>query len=187
MKFLLIIFLFLASQTSFSQDSIIDKIESKYQKWQPIINNQISFSEQYYNYAWGINFEFNKWYTTEIENDTLILAEVLSIVKNQELGLLLFIDEYSYSGDWFIYSEHYYDKDKRLYFVLWKMNTFHAEEPVTVERKLYFNKEGKKIKELETVYKMNTNDEIDIPYMQHDVYYDIIFNKSEYLKTIKRE
>jgi hypothetical protein len=124
----------------FSQDdTTILQIRSDFQKWQPIIDNEIDRGAKYYKYAWGKNYQFNKWVDKMHNIDSLTLSESISIIDKKDLGYLVHVNYCSFSGDWHIMVDYYYNKKELIYFVYWRMNTFYAEEPVTVEKRLYFN------------------------------------------------
>ena len=56
------------------------------------------------------------------------------------------------------------------------MNTFYADEPLTVEKRLYFDSNGSIIRELKSVYKMNTKEKIDVSFMDQEVLYVLTLN-----------
>ena len=170
----------------FSQeDSIIKEIRAKFQKWQPIINKEFADCEKYYNYAWGENYQFDKWFDNKIDNDSLTLSEAVSIIDKKDLGYFVYVDNYSFSGDWYIAVDYYYNKGGQLYFIYWRLNTFYAEEPLTVEKRLYFDNSGKLIQDLKSVYKMNTKEKIDIDFMDREIDYKLILTDMDFYKYRK--
>lgn len=169
--------------TGFAQeDSIIKKIRDDFQKWQPIIDNGIDNCDKLYNYAWGKNYQFDKWTDKKLNDDTLTLSEAVSIIEQKDLGFFVYVDSYSFSGDWHVATDYYYDKDGQLYFVFWRMNTFYAEEPLTVEKRLYFDSQGQLIRDLKSVFKMNTKEKIDIGFMDREVEYDLTLRDMDFYK-----
>ncbi|MDD4575723.1 MAG: hypothetical protein PHI36_04780 [Bacteroidales bacterium] len=174
--------------TGFAQkDSIITKIRDDFQKWQPIINNGIDNCDKLYNYARGENYQFYTWTDKKLSVDTLTLSEAVSIIEQKDLGFFVYVEAYSFSGDWYVATDYYYDKDRQLYFVFWRMNTFYAEEPLTVEKRLYFDKNGDKIRELQSVYKMNTMEKTDINFMDRDVDYKLDLKEMDFYKFWKND
>lgn len=60
------------------------------------------------------------------------------------------------------------------------MNTFQADEPLTIEKRLYFNSEGELIRNLKSTFKMNTKDESTAGYADRDVEYELQLNKMDF-------
>jgi hypothetical protein len=180
---LITVFGLIISATGFTQeDSIITKIRDDFQKWQSIIDNGIDNCDKLYNYAWGENYQFDKWTDKKLSGDTLTLSEAVSIIEQKDLGFFVNVDTYSFSGDWYLATDYYYDKDGQLYFVFWRMNTFYAEEPLTVEKRLYFDSQGQLIRDLKSVFKMNTKEKIDIDFMDRDVDYYLTLSDMDFYK-----
>ena len=180
---LTIVFKLIIFATGFAQeDSIITKIRDDFQKWQPIIDNGIDNCDKLYKYAWGENYQFDKWTYKNLSDDTLTLSEAVSIIEQKDLGFFVYVDTYSFSGDWYVATDYFYDKDAQLYFVFWRMNTFYAEEPLTVEKRLYFDRQGQLIRDLKSVFKMNTKEKIDIDFMDREVDYDLILSDMDFYK-----
>ncbi|NOZ47318.1 MAG: hypothetical protein GXO79_11140 [Chlorobi bacterium] len=174
--------------TGFSQeDSIITEIRSDFQKWQSIIDKEFDNSDKFYNYVWGENYQFDNWFDIKIDNDSLTLSEAVSIIDKKDLGYFVYVDYYSFSGDWYIAVDYYYNKEGQLYFIFWRMNTFYAEEPLTVEKRLYFDNTGQLIRDLKFVYKMNTKEKIDISFMDREVDYKLSLTDMDFYKYWKLE
>ena len=178
----------LFSNLGFAQeDSIILEIRRDFQKWQPIIEREFDSCTRYYNYAWGENFQYDKWFNEIQDNDGLATEKIVSIIEKEDLGYFVYIDYYSFSGDWYIAVDHYYNVEEQLYFIFWAMNTFYAEESVSVEKRLYFNYEGELIHELQSVYKMNTKEKIDIDFMDIEVEYELNLSDMDFYKSWSNE
>jgi len=176
------------SNSGYSQeDTAIREIKSVYQKWQPIIDKEFENCPKFYNYAWGKNYQIDKWFSKKLDIDSLTLSEAVSIIEKKDLGYFVYVDNYSFSGDWYIAVEYYYNKDEKLCFIFWRMNTFYAEKPLTVEKRLYFDSNGRLIRELKSVYKMNTKEKIDISYMDKEVDYELTLNEMSFYKNWKKE
>lgn len=169
------------------EDSIIMKIRDNFQSWQPIIDKKLDSCDKLYNYVWGENYQFDKWTDKKLDDDTLTICEAVSIIEQKDFGFFVYVETYSFSGDWYVATDYYYYKDKQLYFIFWRMNTFNAEEPLTVEKRLYFDKNGDKIRELQSVYKMNTKEKRDINFMDKDVDYKLSLNEMEFYKFWKND
>lgn len=84
------------------------------------------------------------------------------------------------SGDWYIAVDYYFDTYKKLYFIFWRMNTFQADEPLTIEKRLYLNSEGELIRELKSKYKMNSKTASTAGFADRDVEYELQLNKMNF-------
>lgn len=170
MKSFLIIIILLLLQCEFvtgQDDQRIFEIRDQYNAWQTFLESDEIQPKFYYHSTWGDNFEKEAW--TKLEpGDTVTLIEVARVFSSPKLGYLVKVNTNSISGDWIINSENYYDKTGDLIFIFWSMNTFQSEVPVTVEKRLYFDSKGL-IKELNTIYKMNTREIIDIGFADRQV------------------
>lgn len=174
--------LVLINQGFSQEDSTILEIKQNFKKWQPIIDREFGSCDKFYNYAWGENYQFDKWTEKKIDNDSLTLSEAVSIIKNKDTGYFVYVDTYSFSGDWYIAADFYYDMDGQLYFIFWRMNTFYAKEPLTVEKRLYFDNQGQLIRDLKSVYKMNTKEKINIDFMDREVDYNLTLSDMDFYK-----
>lgn len=163
-----------------------EDIQNQLSKWQSILNAEKKYAAVIYRYAWGANFESEEWLIKPIESDSKRLAEKISFLKSKA-GAWVLKEDFSFSGDWVIKSEHYYDERGRLFFILWKMNTFQAEEPVTVGKKLYFDQYGNVILNLVEVYKLNTHQVSNAKYIDREVVYETSFNKQNFLKYFNKD
>lgn len=157
-------------------DSCILRIRTDFTNWQPVIKEQIDSSNKFFNYAWGENYKFDRWSNKELGADSLTLSYKVSIIENNKFGYYVNIESYSFSGDWFVVSDYYYDINQKLYFVFWRLSTYFADEPVRVEKRLYFAANGEKIRELQKVYKMNTNEKSESNFMDQSVDYMLDFS-----------
>ncbi|WP_297097626.1 hypothetical protein [uncultured Draconibacterium sp.] len=161
-------------------DSALVKIEAELDKWQSIIDTQFDSCDKLYKYSWGSVYQFSEWTNKSSDVDSLALTKVVSVIEQSNLGYFVNVESHSFSGDWFINTEYYFDKSGQLYFVNWKMNSFHAEEPVTVEKSLYFGSQGEFIRKSESVYKMNTKEETEIAFMDREVDYKLSISDMEF-------
>ena len=187
MKYIFTLCLIFLFSLSYSQDSsTILQIRAKFNSWQKILDKTDSTSVKIYNIFYGENYDKNEWtYNPTTINEGFISDEV-TIYKNKELGLMFILRENTPSGDWSMYSEHYYDKSGILYFVFRSLNTFQASEPLTVENRLYFNNKGDLIKSLESVYKMNTKEKASNPdYMKRETEYWLELKELPFYSLLK--
>jgi hypothetical protein len=152
----------------------IAEIKTVFSQWQPIIQSKAKDRFIIYRYASGENYEKREWSRKELKSDDKALSDKFTIIQRNN-GAYVNHEQYSFSGDWFVVSEHYYDKNGKLLFVFWKMNTFQAEEPATIEKRLYFAENGKVIRSLKDVYKLNTKQKQNVSFMDHEVEYSTVF------------
>jgi len=184
LKILALMLGMLLSMTSYAGDSKrIEEIQARFSTWQPVIKNEQKNAAVIYHYAWGNNFENEEWSTKQIKSAEKRLAEKVTLIKDR-IGSWVYKEDFSFSGDWVITSEHYYDEEGKLFFVFWRMNTFQAEEPATVEKRLYFDKQGNIVRNREAVYRINTKQEIKASFMDRPVSYEVSFSKQEFLKHL---
>lgn len=150
----------------------ISKIREQFQSWQKVLNKEtIAKGKKFFEISVGGNFKKAEW-VTKIKDDKDFIWSEVTLIKDAKLGTMFYIFETSPSGDWSHYADHYYWPTGELFFVYWKYRTFMADEPSRIERRLYFNKAGKLIRSLESVYKISTQEKIKNPnYMSHEVTY----------------
>jgi len=173
-------------QPGFAQENPdIKKIRSTFQKWQPFIDRETVNHAQLYKYVWGNDQQYYKWTKENLESDSLTLVETASILENKDLGTFVLINQSTSSGDWYIVAEYYYNKSGGLYFIFWRMNTFYAEIPLSIEKRGYFDENGRLIRNLKTVYKMNTKEKVDISFMDKPVDYKLNLSDLEFYKYWK--
>ncbi len=145
------------------EDKQILEIRHQFKRWQQALERGDISSQKLYHVYYGDNYEEDEWVDSTRAIKGRFVGEEVTDYMDYKLGISLKVIENSPSGDWSIRSEHYYWPSKKLFFVFWAMNTFQADEPVTVERRLYFNLEGEVIRRLESVYKMNSRVQIEEP------------------------
>jgi len=166
--------LLLLGSSAFAQDTPeIIKIREQFQSWQKILNKEtISKGKNFYFVSFGRNYREAIWFTVLDESGDYFVWQTITLIKDDKLGLMFYSEESSPSRDWAGFSEHYYWPTGKLFFVYCKWNTFLADEASTIERRLYFNNDGKLIRFLESVYKLGTREKIPEPnYMPFDVIY----------------
>lgn len=170
MKRIILLILFLAFN-GFSQDNqIIKDIRTQFKQWQPLLKENKIIPNIFYHQFTGDDYSDDQWLQAIQDSANSFIGEELSLYSVDSLGTVIKFSETSPSGDWFATSEHYYSKTGKLYFIFWTLNTFNAEYPCSIERRLYFNDEFEIIKKLESVYKMNTKEKIKNPnFMDIDI------------------
>lgn len=184
MKSLLITFLFLVivqARTFAQGDSTISRINTSYNEWQSWLAKGSIARQVYYHSVWGENYERERWSSAQ-PGDTATLAEVAQVFNGANLGHLVVVNTNSISGDWVINAENYYDKNGNLYYIFWTMNTFQADVPATIEKRLYFDSNQSLITEDQQVYKLNTRKKADIGFADHDVTITIALEDFAFLK-----
>ena len=162
------------SSTSAQDSQDILKIRRQFKSWQEVLNKEaLAKGKSFFHIYSGENYQNERW-VSEVnkKNSGSFIGEEVTLVKNDKLGMMFYILETSPSGDWVIAAEHYYWPSGELFFVYWKLNTYQAIEPMTIERRLYFSENGNLVESLESVYKLGTREKVDNPnYMPHDVTY----------------
>ena len=163
----------------------IADIKAVFSQWQPVIQSKTKESFVIYRYASGENYEKQEWSQKELKSDAKALSDKYTVLR-RAIGAYVNHEQYSFSGDWFVVSEHYYDGNGKLLFVFWKMNTFQAEEPATIEKRLYFAANGKVIRNLTDVYKLNSKERQNVSFMDHDVEFSPDFKSLEFHDQLPR-
>ncbi len=153
--------------------SELQVIRDNFQKWQPILQKERANSASFFQYVWGMHYEKEQWYTEEQVASDTFLYQKAQLLEEPALGTLVTYEKYAISGDWHIVEDHYFDKNGSLYFVFWRMNTYYAAVPITVQKRAYFNADGTLIRELQSVYKMNTKEEITTEFLDQDIEYKL--------------
>ena len=174
------LFLLLLESSTFAQDTPeIIKIREQFQSWQKILSKEkIAKGKKFFQISVGKNFSKAEW-IAKLEDERDFIWSEVTFIRDEKLGSMFYIDETSPSGDWVDTAEHYYWPTGELFFVYWRLNTFHSLDstltktrPITIERRLYFNRKGEMIKFLESIYEINTKIKVTDPnYMPHDVTY----------------
>lgn len=184
----LIVLFILINLVAFGQeDKVIGEIRENFQKWQPIIEDELKGSTQLFHYVWGENYQEGEWYTKEQTDEDKFLFQKATLIEKPNLGTFVYYDNYAMSGDWYIAVEYYFDTKDKLYFVFWRMNTYQADEPLTAEKRLYFNSEGELIRDLQSTFKMNTKDETTAGFADRDVEYKLQLQKMGFYGKWKPE
>lgn len=187
LKWILFFFVLICAKGFAQEDTLIAKIRLDFQKWQPIIEKELNQAQKLYHIMWGEDFMSSGWLTSEHLNDSLHLAETVTILEQKNEGFFVTTESYSLSGDWFVTFDQYYDKDGLIYFIFWRMNTFLAEEPLTIEKRLYFDPQGYIIRELNATYKMNTKEEVLFSYYDQEIDYQPLLFRTNYFNIWKNE
>ncbi|MEL6559615.1 MAG: hypothetical protein AAFQ94_15595 [Bacteroidota bacterium] len=173
--------------TTAQKNPVILKIRENFQIWQPIIEKESSNSTKLFHYAWGENYQEEDWYENEQKSENKFLFQKVSVIKKDSLGTFVHHDDYSMSGDWNITADYYFDTNDQLYFIYWRMNTFQATEPVTVEKRLYFDTDEQLIRNLESKYKLNTKEESTAEFADREVAYELRLNNMSFYKKLTQE
>ncbi len=156
------------------------KIRENVQTWGPIIESELNGSTQLFHYVWGKNYQEGGWYSSEQTSEEKFLFQKVRLIEKQNLGTFVYFDNYSPSGDWYIAIDYYFNTNNKLYFVFWRMNTFQADEPLTIEKRLYFDYGGRLIRNLKSTFKMNTKEESTAGFVDRDVDYELQLSKMDF-------
>lgn len=171
---LITLFLLIQCHSVLGQDDRkILKIRNEFNEWQSRLENNKVTPKFYYHWIRSDNDENGTWTPFE-PGDSVTVIEVARVFSQPGLGHLVKLNTNSISGDWFIKTENYFDSNGDLFFIFWSMNTFQADVPVTVEKRLYFDGRNGLMKELKTVYKMNSRDVVEVRFADREV---IIYRK----------
>ncbi|MFL1895948.1 hypothetical protein ACJRPK_09615 [Aquimarina sp. 2-A2] len=135
----------------------------------------------------GEHYRNDEWCSSETYDEDKLLCQIASVIEDINLGTYVHYDNYSISGDWLISSDYYFNKDNKLYFVFWRMNTYQAEETLTVEKRLYFNFDGEPIRTFQTKYKMNTISKSNASFADQNVEYESRLNRMGFYNTWKNK
>jgi hypothetical protein len=167
-----------------NNDTEITQIKNQFSLWQKHkAENSIILKNVYHIYS-GYNYE-NEYWTTLKDTIAGKIFEQIALFQSNKLGIMFEYTQWSPSGDWLIKSEHYFWPSGELFFIFWSLNTSQADEPLTVEKRLYFDKLGNKIKYIKNIYKLNTKASIkNIGFMDPNVDYWININKLPFIKFI---
>jgi len=175
MKILKIYILLTFTFTSFAScqnSSEIIEIQKSFNNWKPVLNNKIIEPQIFYHLYSGHNFSEDEWTVTIEDSTGAFVGEQVYFYTYDSLGYMMLLYETTPSGDWSIVSEHYFTPSGKLYFIFWSMNTSYSDEPVTVERRIYFDSNHKQIKNLQSVYKINTKQKVKNPnFMDRNILY----------------
>lgn len=185
-KWTILLTLLFTNCLSNAEDKEILEIRNQFKLWQQALQRSDISSQKFYHVYYGDYFEKEEWVDSVEAIKDGFVGEEVSVYIDSKLGISLKVIETSPSGDWSISSEHYYWPSQKLFFVFWAMNTFQAEEPVTVERRLYFNLKGEVIRRLESVYKMNSRVQIEEPdYFDRETMYWLKVDSIPFKKLLK--
>ncbi len=156
------------------------------------IKNEYKKSPKVYHYIFGKNYSESEYSIIENKSDSVFLFELIVAVKRGD-GYLIYVEMNTPSGDWFIVQENYYTKDGRLAYVHWDMNTFQASiglelQAATINKRIFYDKSGKKILERVKAYKMNSDAEIvsdKFSFADREVRIQSRIEELEYYKLLK--
>jgi hypothetical protein len=165
----------LSASTIIAHESAgIQRLRDQYKAWQEILDKQtIAKGKRAFHVYSGENYRTDKW-VSEVRGKSgdYFIGEEVNLINHDKLGVMFYMSETSPSGDWNIAAEHYFQPSGRLFCVVWKLNTFQALEPLTIEKCLFFDEDGKLLQDLEHAFKLSTRDKVDSPnYMSRSVTY----------------
>ncbi len=169
-KYLLFfIILFAPICASDSNEREISEIKKKYAEWNPVIDKDFDKADIVY-YCSHSRSAKGRFYNSldTIRQNELECYVTYFVLKRKDLGY--YLKKEIYGDDSSIFADYYFNSDGKLYFIYWRMNTFMGMDcAVTVIRRVYFDSEGNQIKQLEKVYKMNTDIEMETSFLDPGV------------------
>jgi hypothetical protein len=148
------------------------EIRKQYDRWQNFLKNEKYDTKKYFEIYSGEEYQEHEWvdnfkkYQDKYEGIDYFITTELTLINDKKIGVMFSTYETSPSGDWHVYSEHYYWPSGELFFTLWRMVTSSSihytdtGEPLTIERRLYFNKKGEIIRKLESTYGSQSKKEL---------------------------
>lgn len=170
-----------------TEDEDILKIKIQFKVWQQILNKEQLKTKNIFHIYYGENYKNEKWVTELNKDDETFVGEEVTFIDHKTMGVKFNMTETSPSGDWYIYSEHYYWPSGNIFFVFWSMKTTYADEPLTVERRLYFNEKGDVLRSLEDVYKTGTKTKIATSnYLDKKIQYWLKINELPFKNLVKK-
>ncbi len=92
---------------------------------------------------------------SEKENDIL---STLRIFRNHDRVSSILLEETTPSGDWVHTTEYYFYENNEIAFVYSTLSTFYGN--VRVEKRFYYDDSFRKIRELKSIYDLQTNREL---------------------------
>lgn len=184
-------------ESLFSEDKITEQVNPTLK----LINAmQVNIKNEYdhkrspivYHYISGEHYSKSEYSTVKSGSDSVFLGELIVAVKRDK-GILIHSEINTPSGDWFIVQDNYYDKDGKIAYVYWNMNTFQAslgEEsvPASISKRIYFDKAGDRILQRVKAYRMNTDTEMSsqsFGFMDREVEVHNEIEKLEYYHLLK--
>ncbi|MBW0435447.1 hypothetical protein HGB47_17705 [Leptospira yasudae] len=149
--------LFLMFATVHSETNGILRIRKIYESAQKFRKTNLFNSIQYWDEK---NNDLSDWEKVDrnstYENDIL---RFLQIHKNHGRVILILLEEATPSGDWVFTVEYYFYGNNKLAFVHSILSTFHGF--VRVEKRIYSDEDFRKIKELKSIYDLQTNKKLE--------------------------
>lgn len=179
-KFVLYILIVAFNSLIFSQNIDIEKnIDCIVNNWQLLFSEMLQSEKTYYKFLFRENDKNIYWSSTEIHDNSLILIQKITYIKNVKLGYFIYSENFTVSGDWYIVQNDYYSLEGNLICTKWEMDTCKADFPITVYKKIYFNN-GTVYSQYSYIYKFNTQDIVSIKFQDVDVNYRLKINDFEF-------
>lgn len=167
---LLIVSLFVfQGQNTQKKDLLIADCSAKVERWHNLTKVKAIKEQTFSQVFWGDQYQYNQWQKGLLSgaDDAKTLGDEVQLYQDKDLGSMMKMDTCSFSGDWQIYSEHYYDSLGKLFYVFSSVKTFSSMDgPVEVKKEMYFSKDGKIIKQAEGCFRIETKEKISKPNYQ---------------------
>lgn len=148
-------------------------------------------SPRIYNYISGPNYSKSEYTPTENNSDSVFLSQLIVAVQCRK-GFLVYVETRTPSGDWFVVENNYYDKDGKLIFIKWDMNTSYSSianttdtQSASIEKRIYFDASSKQIVNRMVSYKMNTDEEMKFDFADREVEVAPTLRDLKYFKFLK--
>ncbi|PKA16404.1 hypothetical protein [Leptospira haakeii] len=159
MRNIFVLLLFLFSFSAYSESSEILRIREVYKSAQEFQKTNSNNSIEYVKYWDEDKKSLSNWErldkNSKKDNDVL---SFLRLFKEQDKISSILIEETTPSGDWVHTTEYYFYENHKMAFIFSILSTFYGN--VRVEKRLYFDNSFRKIRELKSVYDLQTNKEL---------------------------
>lgn len=153
-----VISLLLLNVSAFSESKEILKIREIYKNAQDFQKENMDNAIQYFQYLDESEKGVSDWIkldkNAKNENN---LVNVLRIFKNRNRITSILLEEGTPTGDWVHTTEYYFYENQKTAFIFSNLSTFHGN--AKIERRFYFDENFRKIRELKSIYDLQTNKE----------------------------
>ncbi|MFB5651099.1 hypothetical protein ACE5IS_10670 [Leptospira wolffii] len=151
-----LLLLFLSSVAIYSESDEILKIREIYKRAQEFQKSDSSNSIQYVRYWDEDKKSLYNWerFDKNSQKETDILSFIRIFSKDGKVSSAL-MEEATPSGDWACTTEYYFYENSKIAFVYSILSTFYGN--VRVEKRYYYNDSFRKIRDLKSIYDLQTN------------------------------
>ncbi|MEI1279633.1 hypothetical protein V6Z05_14990 [Leptospira venezuelensis] len=153
-----LLFILFIAISAYSESNEILQIREIYKSAQEFQKANSDNSIQYVRY-WNENTkDLSNWETLDKNSKKEDILSFIRIFKDHENVSSILLEESTPSGDWVHTTEYYFYDNSKIAFVFSNLSTFYGN--VRVEKRFYFNESFKIIRELKSIYDLQTNKEL---------------------------